>query len=206
MAAEQMRPAGGRCDVPCAAPTTAPRSGAPNPVPSLAPGGEPMAARTRRTRGRIQAGPYAARRPTEREMRNSCKHPMEWRVGRRGSGALDVWRPWNASSRKTTRGRFRQIAQLPYATVSGPVRVGGARGRAGGGPTVCFQQIAQLPYATVGDRSGCVGSAVMPAEAARRIFDKSCSYPIQLSGSQCRRVHAGSGRSSASDRAGHSST
>ena len=79
---------------------------------------------------------------------------MRWTFGGHGMGF----------SRKTIRGRFRQIAQLPYATVR--------------------------------DRCGWMGSAVMPVDAPRCVFDKSRSYPMQPSGDRCRwvgRGHAGGG-------------
>jgi hypothetical protein len=61
-----------------------------------------------------------------------------------GAGGWDARSCW-----RRLRGAFREIAQLPYASVREPLRVGGARGRAGGGSRGAFREIAQLPYANV---------------------------------------------------------
>jgi hypothetical protein len=87
-----------------------------------------------------------------RRMRNSCNDPMGLSGGRYGRvGHGDVG--------GGARGPFRQIAQLPYATVWWSKRAGGARrcrrraADAGdGGGAAPLRQIAQLPYATCGLR------------------------------------------------------
>ena len=105
MAAERSRPTDARFDAPCVASTAVPRSRRSKSMASLPAGGESMATSGEAaSHGPVHAGPHGARLRVDREMRNSCKDPMERRSGRWGGMRWTFGGHGMGFSRKTTRG------------------------------------------------------------------------------------------------------
>jgi hypothetical protein len=88
---------------------------------------------------------------------------------------------------------FRQIAQLPYATVWRPMQAGGAVSVAGGGTRRHSDKSRSYPMQLFGGRCGPAGWCRW-RRGTRRHSDKSRSYPMQRGAGQQRGDGRGSDR------------